>query len=226
MGRPRRHLWSVAFSPDGKRIVSGSYDQTLKIWDAQTGQEVLTLKGHTTYVSSVAFSPDGKRIVSASYDQTLKIWDAQTGQKAFTFHVQGDPRCVAFSPDGKRIVSGTSEGSLRFVVGGEVVVEVAAGFADGGDRVGDHPLVGDVEEPRGVEPGADGDHPSAAPGQVLGGLGPEATKVEAFGHDSPQPGHQAAQGGDDLERAPVRHDHRGVGRSARELRAERGRHYR
>ena len=57
---------SVAFSPDGKRIVSGSQDQTVKVWDADKGTETLTLKGHTQLVTSVAFSPDGKRIVSGS----------------------------------------------------------------------------------------------------------------------------------------------------------------
>jgi WD40 repeat protein len=65
----------VSFSPDGKRIVSGSSDNTLKVWDAQTGQETLTLKGHYDRVLSVSFSPDGKRIVSGSYDKTLKVWD-------------------------------------------------------------------------------------------------------------------------------------------------------
>jgi len=58
--------------------VSGSYDNTLKVWDAQTGQETLTLKGHSDYVTSVSFSPDGKRIVSGSYDDTLKVWDLKT----------------------------------------------------------------------------------------------------------------------------------------------------
>src|SRR5262249_41138224 len=57
---------SVAFSADGRHIVSGSRDQTVKVWDARTGQERLTLKGHTVGVTSVAFSPDGKRIVSGS----------------------------------------------------------------------------------------------------------------------------------------------------------------
>jgi len=66
---------SVSFSPDGKRIVSGSRDNTLKVWDAQTGRETLTLKGHLSLVTSVSFSPDGKRIVSGGWDKTLKVWD-------------------------------------------------------------------------------------------------------------------------------------------------------
>jgi WD40 repeat protein len=68
---------SVAFSPDGKRIVSGSYDNTVKVWDAETGQETLTLKGHSDYVRSVSFSPDGRRIASGSSDKMVKVWDAE-----------------------------------------------------------------------------------------------------------------------------------------------------
>ena len=76
---------SVAFSPDGKRIASASQDRTVKVWDARTGQETLTLKGHTDVVSgSVAFSPDGKRLASASEDGTVKVWDAGTGQEILT----------------------------------------------------------------------------------------------------------------------------------------------
>jgi WD40 repeat protein len=64
---------SVAFSPDGTRIVSGSLD-TLKVWYAESGGELMTLRGHEQLVQSVAFSPDGKRIVSGSSDSTLKVW--------------------------------------------------------------------------------------------------------------------------------------------------------
>ena len=73
---------SVAISPDAKRIVSGSADKTVKVWDVATGRELLSLKGHTDAVRSVAFSPDGKRIVSGSGDKTVKVWDAGNGQGA------------------------------------------------------------------------------------------------------------------------------------------------
>jgi WD40 repeat protein len=67
----------VAFSPDGKRIVSGSRDKTVRLWDAQTGQPIgQPLQGHGESVNSVAFSPDGKRIVSGSTDKTVRLWDA------------------------------------------------------------------------------------------------------------------------------------------------------
>ncbi|HXY36545.1 MAG TPA: hypothetical protein VEI07_20075, partial [Planctomycetaceae bacterium] len=66
----------VSFSPDGKRIVTGGNDNLLKIWDAETGQETLTLRAHTALVQCVAWSPDGARIASSSTDGTIRLWEA------------------------------------------------------------------------------------------------------------------------------------------------------
>ena len=70
---------SVAFSDDGTRIVSGSDDDSVLVWDASTGLLLKELKGHTDWVNSVAFSSDGTRIVSGSVDRSVRVWDASTG---------------------------------------------------------------------------------------------------------------------------------------------------
>jgi WD40 repeat protein len=66
---------SAAFSPDGKRVVTASFDKTARLWDAASGKEIAVLKGHTNQVQSAAFSPDGKRVVTASSDNTARLWD-------------------------------------------------------------------------------------------------------------------------------------------------------
>lgn len=71
-------IYTLAYSPDGTRIVSGAEDRVLKLWDAKTGENTLTLKGHSSRILDVNFSPDGNQIVSAAYDKTVKIWDART----------------------------------------------------------------------------------------------------------------------------------------------------
>ncbi|MBQ2304165.1 MAG: hypothetical protein II256_07095 [Bacteroidales bacterium] len=68
------YVFSVAYSPDGTKIVSGSRDNTVKIWNANTGQCLQTLKGHSDWVVSVAYSPNRTKIISGSYDETIKIW--------------------------------------------------------------------------------------------------------------------------------------------------------
>ena len=93
---------SVAFSPDGSQVVSGSYDTTVRLWDAATGALLQTLEGHSGLITSVAFSPDGKQVVSGSVDATVRLWDAATGELLQTLEGHsGWVSSAAFSPDGK-----------------------------------------------------------------------------------------------------------------------------
>jgi WD40 repeat protein/tRNA A-37 threonylcarbamoyl transferase component Bud32 len=105
---------SVAISSDGKHIVSGSWDRTIKVHDAASGKVLRTLTGHTGEVHIVAISPDGSRIVSGSDDETVKVWNAQTGKVLLTLKAHtGTVWCVAFSPDGKRILSGGQDRTVK-----------------------------------------------------------------------------------------------------------------
>jgi len=105
---------SVAISPDGRFVLSGSWDETLRLWDLATGQCLRTLKGHTERVNSVAISPDGRFALSGSHDNTLRLWDLETGQCLRTLKGHTDyVTSVAISPDGRFGLSGSEEKTLR-----------------------------------------------------------------------------------------------------------------
>ena len=114
--RTESRVFSVAFSQDGTRIVSGSDDCTIRVWDARSGDTIAgPFQGHTGSVTSVGFSQDGTRIVSGSDDHTIRVWDAHSGDTVagpFQGHT-GSVRSVGFSQDGTRIVSGSGDCTIR-----------------------------------------------------------------------------------------------------------------
>jgi WD40 repeat protein len=136
---------SVAYSPDGSKVVSGSDDRTVRIWDAVSGECVVgPLEGHTKIVTSVAYSPDGSKVVSGSGasfildsgadDKTVRIWDAVSGEcvvgplEGHTSYVTS----VAYSPDGSKVVSGSRDKTVRIwdAVSGECVVGPLEGHTE------------------------------------------------------------------------------------------------
>jgi WD40 repeat protein/serine/threonine protein kinase len=101
---------SIAFSPDGGRIVAGLEDGVIQVWNPTTHEETAVLRGHSSAVNSVAFSHDGAHILSASSDKTLRTWDAANyAEQAVLRGHQGQVFCAAYSPDGTRIVSGSED---------------------------------------------------------------------------------------------------------------------
>jgi WD40 repeat protein len=105
---------SARYSPDGRRIVTGTWDHTVRIWDAATGELIRTLKGHTREVGSASFSSDGRRIVTESGDSTVRIWDVESGRQLLVIKNR-DVAHPEFSPDGRSVV--TSDGIIRRIVG-------------------------------------------------------------------------------------------------------------
>ena len=107
-------VYSVAFSPNGQTLASGSGDNTLRLWDVNTGTEIKKLIGHTESVYSVAFSPDGQTLASGSWDDTLRLWDVNTGTEIKKLIGHTDSvNSVSFSPDGQAIVSTSVDQTVR-----------------------------------------------------------------------------------------------------------------
>ncbi len=105
---------SVAFSPDGQTLASGSRDETIQLWDTRIGRHLRTLAGHTDGVLSVAFSPNGQTLASGSRDETIRLWDTRTGKhlRNLTGHT-GDVYSVVFSPDGQTLASASNDKTIR-----------------------------------------------------------------------------------------------------------------
>jgi eukaryotic-like serine/threonine-protein kinase len=108
---------NVAFSPDGQRLATGGEENTIKIWDVETGREIdKPLRGHSGEVYTLAFSPDedGRWIASAGEDSAVKIWDSHTGRLVRTFRGHtGLVSSLAFTPDGRRLVSGSRDNTVK-----------------------------------------------------------------------------------------------------------------
>jgi WD40 repeat protein len=103
------HVAGLAFSPDGKCLVTGSWDRTVRVWDLTTRKEMFSLGGHTSYVWDVAFSADGKRLATAGI-AGVKLWDWPSGQEILSLRVDGEARGVAFVTGGKHLAATSSRG--------------------------------------------------------------------------------------------------------------------
>jgi WD40 repeat protein len=137
---------TVAFSRDGKRVVTASGDNTARLWDAESGKEIAVLKGHTSLLWSAAFSPDGKRVVTASDDATARLWDVESGSEIAVLKGHTSLlRSAAFSPDGKRVVTASDDYTARLwdakgleeptVLKGHERAVASAAFSPDGKRV-------------------------------------------------------------------------------------------
>ncbi len=114
LGGHEREVSHAAFSPNGSRIVTASYDLTARVWETAGGKEMAVLSGHTKPVNHATFSPDGSRILTASYDNTARLWDAASGTQIAVLN--GHEAAVshaAFSPDGSRIVTASYDQTAR-----------------------------------------------------------------------------------------------------------------
>ncbi len=111
---------SVAFSPDGRYALSGSGDNTVKLWDIQTSRDIRTFKGHTDKVNSVDFSPDGRYVLSGSDDVTVRLWDIKTGKEIVQSIGFKDGEWVAITPEGYYNASPNGDKYLNVRIGNNI----------------------------------------------------------------------------------------------------------
>ena len=137
-------ILSVAFSPDGTRLAAAGADilgagagiaaENTRVWDAVTGNELLTITGHTASVNDIAFSPDGLSLVTASDDGTAKVWDASTGKTLLTLAGHsGGVNGITFSPDGSHVATVSSDKTAKVwnvAIGEEFLWIMLAGHTD------------------------------------------------------------------------------------------------
>ncbi|MDE0635096.1 MAG: WD40 repeat domain-containing protein [Candidatus Poribacteria bacterium] len=102
----------LAFSPDGKLLVSGGGDRTIHLWEVETGNALVTLTGHNKQITAIAFSPNGQKLVSASY-LVIYSWNVETGQLLTKSQPMSTAKILRFSPDGKIVVSGRYDGTIQ-----------------------------------------------------------------------------------------------------------------
>merc|ERR1712159_706582 len=108
-------LTNCAFNKSGDRFITGSYDRTCKVWDTNTGEELLTLEGHKNVVCAIAFNnPYGDKIITGSFDKTCKLWNSDTGQLYHTYRGHAtEIVCLAFNPHGTMIATGSMDNTAK-----------------------------------------------------------------------------------------------------------------
>jgi WD40 repeat protein/tetratricopeptide (TPR) repeat protein len=115
LGTSKAHadtVYGVAFSPEGTRFATASFDSSAKVWDARSGKLLRTLRGHAGRVNSVAFSPDGTRLATGSVDKTAKVWDVRSGRTVFSIRAaSNEVSSVCFSPDGTCLATAGIDGT-------------------------------------------------------------------------------------------------------------------